>query len=198
MLTIRKLARRGLGPIDLDLADGRCIALSGPSGSGKTLLLRAIADLDPHQGAACLDGEDRRAMAAPEWRRRVAYLAAESGWWTDLTGAHFADREAAATLLPQLGLAAHALDWPVSRLSTGERQRLALIRLLIGRPRVMLLDEPTSALDDDATRAVEGLIRRRLAAGAAALVVSHDSGQAERLGAGRLFLADGALREEAP
>jgi ABC-type iron transport system FetAB ATPase subunit len=198
MLTIRKLARHGLGPIDLDIADGECIALSGPSGAGKTLFLRAIADLDPNDGALGLDGEDRQTLAAPEWRRRVAYLAAESGWWTDDTGGHFADTLAAIALLPELGLAADALEWPVARLSTGERQRLALIRLLIGGPRVMLLDEPTSALDDDATRAVEALIRRRLAAGVAALVVSHDGGQAERLGARRLYLAGGVLREDAP
>lgn len=198
MLTIRKLARPGLGPIDLDLADGGCVALSGPSGAGKTMFLRAVADLDPHDGTVGLDGADRLAAPASEWRRRVAYLAAESGWWTDNTGAHFADTKAAAALLPELGLAGDALEWPVARLSTGERQRLALIRLLIGAPRVMLLDEPTSALDDTATRAVEALIRRRLADGTSALVVSHDSGQAERLGARRLFLAGGLLREDAP
>ena len=197
MLTIRKLTRPGLGPIDLDLADGGCVSIFGPSGAGKTLFLRAVADLDPNDGTVGLDGEDRKAMAGPEWRRRVAYLATESGWWTDNAGAHFADTEAAAALLGELGLAADALEWPVARLSTGERQRLALIRLLIGAPRVMLLDEPTSALDDDATLAVEALIRRRVAGGAAALVVSHDGAQAERLGARRLFLAGGVLREEA-
>ena len=56
MLSIRQLGRPGLAPFDLDLADGECIALSGPSGAGKTTLLRAVADLDPAQGAVGLDG----------------------------------------------------------------------------------------------------------------------------------------------
>ena len=197
MLTIRRLARPGLGPIDLDLEAGGCIALSGPSGAGKTLFLRAVADLDPHDGQVALNGEDRTHVAAPEWRRRVAYLAAESAWWTDIAGDHFADREAARSLVPELGLPVEALEWPITRLSTGERQRLAFLRMLVQAPDVMLLDEPTSALDEDSERALEALVERRIGKGAAALVVTHDGGQAERLGARRLHLSGGRLREDA-
>ena len=81
MLTIRQLNRSGLAPFDLDLADGECVALSGPSGAGKTILLRTIADLDPNKGSASLDCVDREAIAAPQWRRSVAFLPAEAGWW---------------------------------------------------------------------------------------------------------------------
>ena len=83
MLKIQDLHRPGINPFSLDLDDGECIAISGPSGAGKTLLLRAIADLDPNQGSVFLGQKNRDAFPAPEWRRRVGYLASESGWWAD-------------------------------------------------------------------------------------------------------------------
>lgn len=195
MLTIRRLHRPGLAPFDLDLADGECVALTGPSGAGKTLLLRAVADLDPAQGAVALDGTDRDAMPAPAWRRAVCYLPAEAGWWADTVGVHFPDRAAAAALLPELGLAAEALDWPVARLSTGERQRLALARVLLLAPRVMLLDEPTSGLDPDATNQVETILNARLKDGAAVLMVTHAREQAVRMARRRLAIDHGRVSE---
>ncbi len=69
MLDVRGLRRPGLGPVDLTLAAGECVALSGPSGAGKSLLLRAIADLDPSDGEVSLDGTAREAIPAPAWRR---------------------------------------------------------------------------------------------------------------------------------
>ena len=195
MLRIRGLTRAGLGPIDLDLEAGACAALAGPSGAGKSLFLRAIADLDPNDGQVSLDGAERSSMPAPDWRRKVGYLAAESGWWEDTVGPHFSDPEKAAPLLSRLGLDPGALDWPIDRLSTGEKQRLALARLLELNPRVLLLDEPTSALDPDSRTAVETLIEERLAGGAVVLIVTHDSDQAGRLAARRLSMNGGRLRE---
>jgi putative ABC transport system permease protein len=161
LLSVRRLTRPGLDPADLDLATGECIALRGPSGAGKSLLLRAIADLDPNQGSVALNGEDRSALPAPAWRRQVMYVPTESGWWSERVGAHFDDPGAASELIPRFALPAKALDWPVSRLSTGERARLALARALLRDPRVLLLDEPTSGLDEDATAAVEAELSRR-------------------------------------
>lgn len=195
MLRIRGLTRAGLGPVDLDLEAGACAALSGPSGAGKSLLLRAISDLDPNDGRVSLDGAERSSMPAPEWRRKVGYLAAESGWWEDTVGPHFSDPERAAPLLSRLGLDPGALDWPIERLSTGEKQRLALARLLELSPRVLLLDEPTAALDPDSRAAVEQIIQERLAGGAAVLIVTHDQDQAGRLAARRLTMAGGRLQE---
>jgi phosphate-transporting ATPase len=192
-LTVRRLSRPGLEPVDLDLAAGECVALSGPSGAGKSLLLRAIADLDPNQGAVGLDGDDRDAMPAPEWRRRVTYVATESGWWAEAVGAHFDDRVAAVDQIQRLALAAEAVDWPVARLSTGERRRLALARALLRGPRVLLLDEPTSGLDDAAADAVEAQLRQRLADGVGILVITHDAAQADRLAGRRLSMRDGRL-----
>lgn len=169
----------------------------GPSGSGKSLLLRALADLDPNQGEVALDGQVRDAMAAPSWRRLVTYLAAEPGWWHDRVGAHFADWQAATPMVVALNLPADCDAWPVARLSTGERQRLALVRALVQVPRVYLLDEPTAALDHSARDAVEALMARQFAAGAAALWVTHDKAQARRL-ASRSLLLDKGRAEEQP
>lgn len=197
MLKIQNLHRPGLHPFSLQIEAGECIALSGPSGAGKSLLLRAIADLDPNQGEVSLSGASRDDFAAPEWRRRVGYLASESGWWADGVGVHFTDHEQAAALLAKLGIARGALGWQVGRLSTGERQRLALARLLVGAPDVMLLDEPTSGLDPDAMAMVEEILTKRLAVGASILLVTHAAEQAGRLATRRLSINAGRVAEEA-
>ena len=181
--------------MSFDLAAGECVAVRGPSGSGKTLLLRALADLDPNEGEVSLDGQRRDAMPAYLWRRRVVYLPAESGWWADAVAAHFRDWSGAEPLLEPLGLPPDCGRWPVLRLSTGERQRLALIRALVLEPRVLLLDEPTSGLDPDATAAVERLITERLLRGASALWVTHDADQAKRIAARRLAVDGGRVSE---
>ena len=196
LLSVRALARPGLEPVSFDLGAGECVALRGPSGSGKSLLLRALADLDPSQGTVCLDGHDRETMPAPRWRRLVTYVPAESGWWAETVGGHFADWTAAAPLVALLGLADDCRDWPVSRLSTGERQRLALVRTLVQQPRVLLLDEPTSGLDPDTGRAVEALIEGHRAAGRAVLWATHDAAQSARV-ASRLLAVDGGRVSEA-
>ena len=198
MLSVRALARPALGPVSFELADGECVAVGGASGSGKTLLLRAIADLDPNEGVVVLDGASREAMPAPEWRRRVVYVAAEPGWWRDTVGGHFDDWDEVRELVAATGLPDDCRKWPISRLSTGERQRLGLVRALVLEPRVLLLDEPTSGLDDAATEAVEELVRARLAGGASALWVTHDGDQSRRLTRRRLVCAGGAVSEAAP
>ncbi len=196
MLVIENLRRPGFGPFTLSVAGGTCCAVTGPSGAGKSVLLRMIADLDPCEGRVSLEGIDRDSMPAPEWRRRVTYLSAESGWWADRVGDHvpspgpdFAhDREA-------LRLPFDVLDWPVARLSTGERQRLALLRGLAGAPRVLLLDEPTAALDPAATDAVETILRTRLDAGIILLLVSHSADQVARLADATYPIAHGQPAE---
>ncbi len=198
MLQVRDLARPGLEPVDLDLAPGEALALLGPSGSGKTLILRAIADLDPNQGRVSLEGRDREAMAAPIWRGLVTYLATEPGWWAERAADHFPDPTAGAALLAPLELPAGILDRPVAELSTGERHRLALARVLVQTPRVLLLDEPTSGLDQATTRAVEKVLRDRVSTGAGLIFSTHDEALARRLGQRRLRADQGKLREDRP
>ena len=197
MLSVRHLKRLSIGPVDLDLAPGEIVALVGPSGTGKSLLLRAIADLDPNEGEAAVNGESREAMPAPDWRRQVMYVPAHSGWWADLVEPHFegAGRERVVELLHHLGLESTALGWPVANLSTGERQRLSLARALALSPKVLLLDEPTSGLDTDNANRAEALIRRHAQDGAGVLFVTHDAAQAARLGGRVLRLEDGQVTE---
>lgn len=195
-LVLHQLRTRHVGPIELTVAAGECVCLRGASGSGKSLLLRAIADLDPHAGEALLDERPCASMPAPAWRRQVALVMAEGQWWAETVGAHFADG-CAPDWLERLGLPAAALDWEVARCSTGERQRLALLRTLMRQPAVLLLDEPTGNLDAESTARVEALLDDyRREHDAALLWVSHDPRQAARVAQRRFVLEDGQLVAE--
>lgn len=195
-LAIEGLHSLHLGPIDLELAAGECVCLSGSSGAGKSLLLRALADLDPHEGTVRLNGHDCLSLVPAQWRRRVGYLHAESQWWLDRVGAHFP--HGIPQGLEQLGLPAQCMEWEVGRCSTGERQRLALLRLLANRPEVLLLDEPTASLDPTATAAAEALVAEyRTTHQAAVLWVSHDPGQIARV-ADRHFRVEAGQLKEVP
>jgi ABC-type iron transport system FetAB ATPase subunit len=193
LLKIRRLTRPGLTPVDLDIAERECIALGGPSGGGKSLLMRAIADLDPSEGEVRLDGLEREEIPAPFWRRQVVYVPAEAGWWEDRVAGHFPDPDMAAPLMRRLDLPAEALDWEVAKLSTGEKQRLALTRALLVSPKVLLLDEPTSGLDAETATKVEALLHERLAAGVLIMIVTHDGAQAERMASRRFHMEAGTM-----
>lgn len=183
------------GPFTLHIGRGAFAIVSGASGSGKSLLLRMIADLDPNHGAVSLDGQPRAAMSGPAWRQKVPYLAAESGWWHDDVPSHFTPDSiaGAAKLASELGIGAAQFEGPVSRLSTGERQRLALVRVLALQSPVLLLDEPTGPLDPVSVSRVETLLLARAATGTAILMVSHDPAQAVRLGGARYTMANRLL-----
>jgi ABC-type multidrug transport system ATPase subunit len=130
----------------------------------------------------------------------VALVPAESGWWADRVGEHFPTKSDATELIGKLGLAG-SFEWNVGRLSTGERQRLALARALCRRPQALLLDEPTTSLDDHARGLVEELIRACCGDGMALLLVTYDRPQAERMAKQLLQMSDGGvdqLSENAP
>ena len=207
-LRLAQLQPKLLAPVDLEIAAGGLVFISGPSGAGKSLLLRAIADLDPSRGEVLIDAQPRSAVPAPEWRRRVGLMPAETGWWTDRVGAHFfaanpgqAGHTPILHLLTRLGFEADVLDWDVQRLSTGERQRLALARLLINAPQVLLLDEATANLDpSNRTQAEQVIDDYRCHHRSAVLWASHDPDQRQRLAhaaGGRCFIIDaGRLQPE--
>lgn len=170
------------------------MAITGASGSGKSLFLRMIADLDPNEGEVSLGGVARAETAAPHWRRQVTYVAAEAGWWADEVADHFAGGiSAARSMADRLGLKPELFDGPVARLSSGERQRLALVRALIQEPAALLLDEPTSSLDRDSVARVEAVLKERLAAGGILVLVTHDPTQASRLGDSQFEMRSGRL-----
>jgi ABC-type multidrug transport system ATPase subunit len=194
-LSARGLRSRFGGPFDFDLQAGECVAIQGPSGAGKSVLLRMLADLDPHEGEVLLDGRSNTSMPAPAWRAQVVYQAAEPAWWEASAGQHFeaAQRGFLDQALPALGLSDALLDTEVERLSTGERQRLALVRSLAKDPRVLLLDEPTASLDPGSVARAEALLSGCLARGMAILIVTHSSEQARRLAQRVLHLDQGKL-----
>lgn len=192
-LVITNLRGAIVGPLSLTVEAGACAAISGPSGAGKSLLLRMIADLDPNEGTVHLGDLDRASTTAPAWRRHTIHLAAEPGWWAERVDAHFepARQAAALALTARLGLPSDIMAREIRTLSTGERQRLALVRALSRGPRCLLLDEPTSALDPDAVANVEALLRETMAEGMVLVLVSHDASQAERLGTSQHTLVAG-------
>lgn len=165
----------------------------GASGSGKSRLLRMIADLDPHDGQAWLDGQPRAQMPAARWRRQVTYVAAEAAWWADTVREHLRDPQRAQALLPRLGLPADTLDAAVARLSTGERQRLALARAVHAEVRFLLLDEPASALDPENALRVDQAILHLKREGVGVVVVTHNAAQADRLADRRYRLSAAGL-----
>jgi putative ABC transport system ATP-binding protein len=183
-LIVKQLRSKIAGPFELSLGVGTCAAITGPSGSGKSLFLRMIADLDPNEGEVWLNDRERASMPGPAWRKQVAYVSAESGWWADVVIEHFPAnrRSEIVTLLSCLGLRVELLDAPIAQLSTGEKQRFALARALLPGPPVLLLDEPTGPLDEESVVRVETLLRQRMATGTSILLVTHDPNQAERLG----------------
>lgn len=196
-LTLREFRYHSLGPIELELAAGETVAIGGPSGSGKSLLLRAIADLDPHLGVLELDGRGYLEFPGPDWRRRVGLLPPEPAWWAPRVRDHFETMDGVP--LEALGFGAETADWTVERLSSGERQRLGLLRLLERRPAVLLLDEASANLDPEGTRRVESLVADYLRdEQACALWVSHDAEQRRRIGDRVLALEGGRISVQSP
>ena len=189
-----------LREVDLTLAAGERVFLSGASGSGKSLLLRAVADLDPHRGEVWLDDLPRSRLTPPEWRRRVGLLPAESHWWAETVGEHWRAPAAGSpieALLVALGFDVDVSGWAITRLSTGERQRLALARLLLNQPQALLLDEATANLDSVNRERVETVLEDYRAAHATAMLwVSHDPEQRVRLGGRRLVIRESRLEPE--
>ncbi|MGV6826506.1 MAG: ABC transporter ATP-binding protein [bacterium] len=195
LLEIQELQTAHLQPAGLALFPTEILMLHGESGAGKTLLLRAIADLDSSNGAVLLNGEPRENLPPSQWRSQVVLVPSESAWWDELVGTHATHWS--NNTLQQLGFEPDVLEWQTSRLSSGEKQRLALARALALAPSVLLLDEPTANLDDARTEQVEKLVQDFLtSAGRGVLWVSHDQEQRQRLASRTLRMSNGRLEVE--
>ena len=180
-LRINNLSIGALQGINLTIAPGEIVCLSGESGSGKSRLLRAVADLEPHDGEVFLGEVNRCDFEAHQWRQKVMLVPAESQWWGDVVRDHFCHPVPEA--LEALGFEPEAMDWSVARLSSGEKQRLAAARALSCQPEALMLGEPTANLDDDNTHQYERWIRRLIEQEKRPVLwVAHDEAQMKRVG----------------
>ncbi len=191
MLRLEDLKIPDVEPVNLTITPGECIGLSGESGSGKTRLLRAIADMDEHGGQVYEEDIAQGLVKAHEWRRRVMLLPAESQWWFDSVDQHFSAR---AEHIEALGFEQDVMGWNISRCSSGEKQRLSILRMMANCPRVLLLDEPTANLDASNVARVEDMIRNYLSKHhAIAIWVGHDAAQLQRVSQRQYHLGEGRL-----
>jgi thiamine transport system ATP-binding protein len=189
---VRFGATTAVDDVSFALAPGEVLGVLGASGSGKSTLLRAIAGLEPHTGVITWAGTDLAPV--PVHRRGFAMMfqdgqlfahldvAGNVGYPLRLRRLPAAERSArVAELLELVGLAGFG-GRPVTELSGGEQQRVALARSLAADPRLLLLDEPLSALDRELRERLAGDLRAILTAtGTTAIVVTHDHAEAERL-----------------
>ena len=174
LFEVKDLCGPNVPRVSFALAAGEVLPVRGESGVGKSQMLRALADLSPHEGEISLAGVEQQSMPATDWRRQVALVPAESGWWADTVAEHFPSPPSEAWW-ERLRLRAALWESPVERLSSGERQRLAVLRALALEPRVLLLDEPTANLDRENAEAMARLLLDYLRDQAAAAVwISHD------------------------
>jgi len=146
-----------LRDVDLAVAGGESIALIGPNGAGKSTLLKCLAGMvRPNAGRVCWFGFPAGRSAAI--RRPIGFAGHEPGVYAELTALEnvlFAGRmygvprasDRARELLAAAGLGPYA-NCPVGRMSYGMRQRLAIVRALVHKPRLLVLDEPFAGLDD--------------------------------------------------
>lgn len=182
---IEDLRFLGNGPYSLKICEHEIVGLSGTSGIGKTQLLRAMVETIVYTGTIKFKGQVPESFTPSQWRRLVGLVPAEAKWWGEYVGDHFPKKESqekSSFFFEELGFPPDVRDWQIDRLSTGERQRLALARALALQPSLVLLDEPCSALDGKTAELVEGvLLRYRQNHDTALLWVSHDEEQLKRV-----------------
>ena len=194
-----------LAGIDLELGDEGITLILGPNGAGKSVLLRVLCGLlKPDAGSLAWgdEGAGRPAQGVMMVFQHPMMLRASVLHNVALGLKPFAlsrrDREARALAVrARVGLADRATD-SARQLSGGEQQRLALARAWLTRPGLLLLDEPTASLDPSASAAVERIIREIRTDGTRILMVTHNLGQATRLGDDIVFMSAGRVYEHTP
>lgn len=203
---VRRFGRRWvLRGASLRVEPGEVVALTGRNGSGKTTLLRVIATaLRPTRGSARVFGMDVVAEAAAV-RELVGLLAHHAGLYEDLTASEnlafaqrmyggAADARRTAAVLDQVGLARERGE-RVRGFSAGMRRRLALARVLLRPPRLLLLDEPYASFDADGIQLVNRFAAQVAAAGGAVVVATHELTRARGLMDRTVRIEDGVLVE---
>jgi len=197
--------RRIIDAVSMTLEAGPSTLIVGPNGAGKSVLLRLChgllqptagevywhaAPLSPHRSGQAMVFQ-RPVMLRRSALGNVEYALAAAG----VPRAHRVTQARAA--LERVGLA-HLAERQARVLSGGEQQRVALARAWALAPQVLFLDEPTSALDPGATREIEAAIDAIRAGGTKIVMVTHNLGQARRLGDEVVFMHGGRVVERAP
>ena len=178
-----------IGPIDLTIRAGQCVAITGPSGAGKSTIAHLLVRLaDPDAGVVRIAGRDIREVATDVLRRRVALMTQDAPVFLDTIranlriGRHDADDAECWQALEALGLAElvrglpQGLDTPLGEagrtLSAGQARRIGLARTLLSDAAIFVLDEPTSGLDHEAEAAFLAELPEMLR-GRTAIVITH-------------------------
>jgi len=178
--------------------------IMGPNGAGKSVLIRLLHGLAPpttgsiQWGNAALAGQSLRKRQAMVFQKPVLLrrsTAANVDFALRLNGA--SDPARRSKLLQIVGLEGMEHQ-PARSLSGGEQQRLALARALATSPDILFLDEPTANLDPASTKIIEDIVLAEKQAGTKIIFVTHDIGQAQRLGDEVLFLHRGKIAEHTP
>lgn len=192
-----------LAGVSLQIDAARTVAVLGTNGAGKTTLLRLLSTaIRPSYGRALIDGLDV-GRDADLVRERVAYLSHATGLYEDLTArenlafaaAMLRTPDAAARVeraLADVGLDDRATD-RVGEFSAGMRKRLALGRILLGQPSLVLLDEPYASLDVEGMAIVDQLLVAWREAGVSCLVASHATDRLAPFLDGRVVLERGLV-----
>lgn len=199
-------ARWVLRGVTLDVSRGEAVGLLGPNGSGKSTVLRVVGTLlRPNAGTAMVNGLDV-VRDASEVRSQVGYLAHTPGLYDDLTAREnllFAadmlgsPATSVEATLERVGLA-HVAGHRVRGFSAGMQRRLALARLILRSPRVLLLDEPYSNLDAAGVELMNSVIAGIMRSGGAALVALHELAPARAILDRTRTLAEGRIETADP
>ncbi len=189
--------------IDLTLGAGGVTMIMGPNGAGKSVFIRLLHGmLEPtageiHWGGRPLDEETRKRQAmvfqTPVLLRRS--VEANIAFALRLHGE--GGRARCAEMLEEAGLS-NKSSQPARLLSGGERQRLAIARALAADPDVLFLDEPTASLDPASVQLIEEIVFSARDRGVKIIFITHDIGQARRLGDDVVFMHRGRIMERAP
>jgi heme ABC exporter ATP-binding subunit CcmA len=176
-----------LDGVDLDVRSGEAVALLGANGAGKTTLLRIAATLVRATGGRMLVAGADCAREPEAARRRLGFLGHGSWLYEDLTayenlrfwatlGGRPASREALRAALAAVELDRWA-DTRVRPFSAGMKRRLAIARLVVGAPEILLLDEPFTGLDQRGAKWLEEHLQAFKSAGGAVLMSTHSFGR---------------------
>ncbi len=185
---------------------GDIYTIIGPSGAGKSSLLRLINRLDePTEGEILFHNKSIKEYSPCQLRHQIGYLFQTPFLFPETVrdNLRYANNElstdAIQGLAEQVQIPSEWIDRAVDTLSIGERQRVALARLLATNPEVVLLDEPTSALDPSYTDSIESLVKTIVQeTNLTVIMVTHNPEQALRIGGETILLVAGRLVESGP